>query len=171
MHFSKLLAAIIFSISFAHAQAHAGDVTIDVTLSPAGSFKAETKKVSGTAQKTADGVVAENVVIDASSLTTGISLRDDHLKKRLLTGQFPQVKLVKAVGKNGKGKGIMEIMGKKKNIEGTYKIEGNQLNAEFNLSLQDLEIKDVRYMTVGVKDKVTIHVNLPLASGGPVARK
>lgn len=162
MYLPKLFTSILLALSISQAQASAGEVAVDVTLSPAGSFKAETKKVSGKAHKTADGVVAENVVIDATSLKTGVSLRDSHLKKRLVTEKFPKIKLVKAIGKNGQGKGIIEIMGSKKNVEGTYTIENNQLNAKFKMKLSDLKITDVNYMGIGVKDEVTVNVVLPI---------
>lgn len=180
MHLSKIFTAILVSLSFSQAQAAAGEVAVDVTLSPAGSFKAETKKVTGTASKTADGVVAENIIIDATTLVTGVSLRDDHLKKRLLTQKFPQIKLVKAIGKNGKGKGKIDIMGKSKTVEGTYTVDGGKLNAQFKMKLSDLAISDVSYMGIGVKDEVTVHVSVPISdapardtatSGKKTARK
>lgn len=179
MYLPKIFTAIILALSFSQARASAGEVAVDVTLSPAGSFKAETKKISGTAHKTADGVIAENVVIDATTLKTGVSLRDTHLKKRLLTEKFPQIKLVKAVGKDGKGRGIIDIMGTKKNVEGTYTVENNSLNAKFKMKLSDLKITDVNYMGIGVKDEVTVNVSIPLtdaparstASGKKTARK
>lgn len=169
MYLPKILAAIVLALSFSQAQASAGEVAVDVTLVPAGSFKAETKKVTGTAKKTPDGVVAENVVIDATTLVTGVSLRDTHLKKRLLTDKFPQIKLVKAIGKNGTGKGIVEIMGKKKNVDGTYTVDGKNLNAQFKMKLSDLAISDVSYMGIGVKDEVIINVNLPISGDAPAA--
>ncbi len=166
MFFFETLAKLAFAISLSTAYAK-GQVTVDVTLSPAGSFAAETASVTGSAYMKGDSVVAENVEVNATTLKTGISLRDDHLKKRLMTEKFPKIKLVKAVGKGGKGKGIIEIMGKKKNVAGTYEVEGNVLKAQFKMSLQELNIKDVRYMGVGVKDEVTVNVSLPISSAPP----
>lgn len=153
---------VLFVIAAISPLSFANHVAVDVVLSPAGSFKAQTSKVSGTAYKTADGVAAENVIIEASALETGVSLRDKHLKERLLADKFPQIKLLKAVGKNGQGKGEMEIMGMKKLVTGTYKIDGDKLKAQFKMKLTDLEIKGVRYMGVGVKDEVTVSVDLPI---------
>jgi|GEM_PF-542076 len=140
----------------------ANNLQIDVALSPAGSFKAETKKISGSAHKTADGIEAENVVIDMKSLTTGIALRDKHTKEHLLVDKYPQAKLLKATGKNGKGTATIEVRGKTTEVSGTYTIEGNTLKAEFPMKLTDLDIQGVRYMAVGVKDQVKIHIELPL---------
>jgi polyisoprenoid-binding protein YceI len=164
----RFRALIIFVLSLtlnsAIAIAQSASVQVDVGLSPAGSFKAETKKVKGTAYKTADGVAAENVIIDLKSLSTGISLRDKHMKEHLMVEKYPQAKLIKAVGKNGKGVATVEIKGKKQKVEGTYKIKGNSLIAEFKVPLAQLDIKDIRYMGVGVKDEVTIHTTLPLGA-------
>ncbi|MGE0527983.1 MAG: YceI family protein [Bdellovibrionales bacterium] len=138
-------------------------VEIGVSLSPAGSFVAKTKKVTGSAYKTADGIAAENVVVDLKSITTGIGLRDKHTKERLMVSKYPQAKLIKAVGKGGKGVAKIEIKGKQQTVRGTYKVEGNVLKAEFPMRLPDLDIKDVRYMGVGVKDTVTVKIELPLS--------
>jgi hypothetical protein len=145
------------------ATAFGSQVAVDVKLSPAGSFKAETAKITGSATKTADGVVAENIVVDATTFKTGISLRDEHFKKRLQTDKFPQIKLVKAVGKEGKGKARIEIMGMTKDYAGTYTVDGNTIKAQFPVKLPDLKITDVKYMGVGVKDEVVIHVDIPIA--------
>lgn len=153
---------LISAVSFS-AGAFANSVAVDVKLSPAGSFKAESTKITGTATKTADGVMAENIEVDATAFKTGISLRDDHFKKRLKTDKFPKIKLVKALGKNGQGKARIDIMGMTKEYAGTYKIDGNTLKAEFPVKLSELKINDVKYMGVGVKDEVVIHVDLPIA--------
>lgn len=152
-----LLVGFLFSIN-----AFANQVAVDVKLSPAGSFKAETSKVTGSAKKTADGVLAENVVVDVQSLKTGIELRDKHLKDYLKGKEYPQIKLIKATGKGGKGKGVMEIMGMKKEVDGTYEVAGSDLKAQFKMKLSELKITGVKYMGIGVKDEVVIKVNLPL---------
>lgn len=158
--FTPIAAVLAFVIGNA---AFATGVEIDVTLSPAGSYKATTKKVTGSAYKTADGgVAAENVAIDLRTLTTGIGLRDKHTKEHLLVSKFPEAKLVKATGKDGKGTATLEIKGKKITVSGTYKIEGNALKAQFPVTISEVDIKDVRYMGVGVKDVVTVNLDLPL---------
>lgn len=155
--FIFLTSLISFSIN-----AQTTGAIVDVKLSPAGSFKAETSKIQGSAKKTADGVLAENIMVDLKSLKTGIDLRDKHLKERLLVDKFPVAKLIKAEGKDGKGTATVLIKGVKKDVTGTYKISGKNLEAQFKLSLSELDIKDVRYMGVGAKDEVTITVNVPV---------
>ncbi|MGE0762223.1 MAG: YceI family protein [Bdellovibrionales bacterium] len=142
---------------------------VDVVLNPAGSFRAETKKVTGYAYKTKDGVAAENIKVDLRTLTTGVSLRDQHTKKRLHTDKHPFAKLVKATGKGGIGKGIVEIKGMRREVTGTYKIVGKELQAEFPLTLTELQITDANYMGVGVDDKMVLKVNVPLKDRAPAS--
>ena len=143
--------------------ASAGQLQIDVALSPAGSFKAQTQKVEGSAYRTVDGIEAKDVSIDLKSITTGMSLRDKHTKEHLLVSKYPEAKLIKAIGKNGKGTATIAIRGKTQDVSGTYKIVGDTVKAEFPMKLSDLDITGVRYMAVGVKDQVMVHIELPLS--------
>lgn len=142
---------------FAGAQAE-----FDVTLSPAGSFVGKSNKVTGNAYKTANGVAAENVAIDLTGLTTGVGLRDKHTKEHLDIAKYPQAKLIKAVGHDGKGEALVEIHGVRQKVSGTYKIEGNTLKAQFPIELSKVNISNIRYMGIGVKDMVTVKIDLPL---------
>ncbi len=152
----------------AAAKADSANVKFDVVLSPAGSFKADLDKVTGYAYKTADGgYEATEVTVDLNSISTGVGLRDKHTKEHLMVEKYPTAKLVSASGKNGTGKAIIDIKGKKQPVEGTYKVEGNMFSAEFPMLLTDLDIKSVRYMGVGVKDKILVHVNLPIKDKAP----
>lgn len=155
--------ALLISTLMIGPLAFANNLQIDVTLTPAGSFKAVTKKVTGKVHRTADGIEADDVTIDLKTLDTKIALRDKHLKDYLLVSKHPQAKLVKASGKDGKGTATIEIRGKKTEVAGTYKIEGNKVKVEFPMKLSDLEITGVRYMGVGVKDEVKVHLELPLS--------
>lgn len=151
-------------VLFAQGARGEGRVEISVVLTPAGSFKAVTSDVTGQAYKTGDGVAADNVTVSLKSLTTGVSLRDKHTKEHLMVGKFPEAKLLKASGKNGKGTATVEVKGQRHAVEGTYVIEGETLKAQFPMQLSDLDIKDVRYMGIGVKDAVKVLVELPLVS-------
>lgn len=149
-------------VSFCISSVFASEVKINVTLTPAGSFEAVTKKINGYAYKTATGVAAQNVLVDVKSLDTDMELRNKHMKERLDAKKYPSVKLIKAIGKDGKGFALIEIKGIKKKYSGTYKINGAELEGTFKVKLSDLGIKDVSYMSVGVDDEVTVHITLPL---------
>lgn len=157
----SLILGIGFSLS---AQAQSG-AAVKLQLSPAGSFTLDAPKVTGEAYKTADGIVAENVVVDLTTVKTGIGLRDKHTKDKLEVDKFPHAKLIKATGKNGKGRAKIEVHGKTQDVEGTYKIVGNMLHAEFPVHLTNFDIKNIRYMSVGVKDQAMVSVKIPLKAG------
>lgn len=163
---SLLLVVVLFLPSLVFA--NISSVDVDVTLSPAGSFSAKTKKVSGKAFRISKGgkeiIQAKNINVDISSITTGITLRDKHLKERLLSDKFPTAKLLKAKGQNGKGIALLEIKGKKIKVSGTYTIKDDVLKASFPIKLPSLDITDVRYMGVGVKDTVTVNVTVPVVN-------
>ncbi len=160
---ARFLFLFVFTLfCYFTVNAQTANVVIDVKLSPAGSFKAETSKIKGSARKSGEDVFAENIEVDINSIKTGVDLRDKHLKERLLSDKFPVAKLIKAEGKGGKGKATLEIKGIQKEVTGTYKLSGNALQAQFKMSLAELEIKDVRYMGVGAKDEITLTVNVPV---------
>lgn len=137
---------------------------VDVTLSPAGSFVGKTNDVKGQAILKGEAVQAENIIINLSSLKTGISLRDSHTQKHLDTKNHPEAKLLKAVGKNGKGKAKIQFRGKEKIVDGTYKLSSDKktLTATFPLVLSEFDITGIKYMGVGVKDSVTVRVSVPV---------
>lgn len=156
----------VFATSFAQAQK--SDLKIYVTLTPAGDFVAKTTTIKGTAVEKADGsFTAENIEIDLNSLKTGISMRDDHMKEKYLdTKTYPKAILKKAVGKGGKGVGVLTIKGKDINVKGEYKKEGNLLISKFNLKLADTGITDVSYKGVGVDEELKIEIAVPIVAEG-----
>lgn len=153
--------SILMIMLFCTESVFAQSLEIDVKLSPAGSFQATTKKVKGAAQVSGNQATAEGVLVDLRSLTTGISLRDKHLKERLGVDKHPMAKLIKAEGKGGKGTATLEIKGQKLNVSGTYEVSGGRLKAQFKMKMSDLGINDVRYMGVGAKDEVTVSIEVP----------
>jgi hypothetical protein len=157
MKFSLLFLAICFS-NFAFA----GSAVVDVTLSPAGSFKIKSVEVRGFVTKSGDSVSGKNIVVGLRNVQTGISLRDTHTKKHLEVDKFPEAILVEASGKGGKGQGTIKIRGIEKKFKGTYKIEGKQLIATFPLKISYFKIKDLSYMGVSPEDDITVTVTVPI---------
>lgn len=166
---SFILSALFLS-QFSFSQS----VEVDVKLSPAGSFTAKTSDVTGEALYKGDSVMASNVKVNLKSLKTGIELRDEHTLKHLDVANHPEAVLIKAMGKGGKGKAKIKLRGKEKMVEGTYKISGDKkkLDATFPIALSEFDITGIKYMGVGVKDQVTVRLQLPLkeaAAGGAPA--
>lgn len=135
----------------------------DVALTPAGDFKAKTDDVKGEAIADGDTIHAENITVNMKSIKTGLSLRDKHAKEKYLeVDKYPEAVLVKAIGKGGKGKARIRFRGIEKDVDGTYKIDGSMLVAEFPLKLSDFGISGIKYMGVGVDDVSKVHVTVPL---------
>jgi hypothetical protein len=177
MGYKSLSALGLSYLLFFGFNVYAQSVSIDVTLNPAGNFKIETKQVTGTAYKTGDGFAAENILVDIRNLQTGVSLRDKHTRKHLGVPKYNSVKLIKATGKDGTGEALIEVMDKQQKVNGTYKVNGAMLEAEFPMVLSGVGIKDVAYMGIGVEDTVTVHVSVPIketaapAKAGPAPSK
>lgn len=157
----KIFAIIYLLINFSFA-AMAQSVSVDVVLNPMGDFKAKTAEAKGEAKMQGDEVVANNIVVNLKSLKSGVEVRDKHTQKYLNTASYPEAVLISATGKGGKGKGKIRIKGIEKDIEGTYKVTGKSLTADFKLKLTDFDIKDINYMGVGVEDEITVHVTVPV---------
>lgn len=150
---------LCFSVSFAKGQ----ELAAKVQLSPAGSFMVKSKVIEGAVKKENNGgFSAEKILIPVKTLKTGISLRDSHMLDRLKANEFPNIEVLNAKGMGGKGSAEIAIKGIKKSIKGHYKQKGNSLMVEFPIKLSDFSITDVRYLGVGVKDKVIIKAQLPL---------
>lgn len=152
---------ILFILLFS-STSFASHLKVNVDLSPAGDFAAETSALKGSAKKIPGGFVAQNIVADFRTLETGVGLRDSHTKKHLKVKEFPQAVLLKAKGKNGSGLALIKIMGQKHKIRGTYKIKGSMLKCNFKLKLSQLGITGIKYMGVGVLDEVDVHVEVPI---------
>ncbi|MFN8846823.1 MAG: YceI family protein [Bdellovibrionales bacterium] len=154
---SIFLACLIFG-----NLAFSAEASFDIKLSPAGNFTGKTSDVKGSAKKMGSKFTAENIMVNLTTVKTGIELRDEHTLKYLEASKHPNAILVKAEGENGKGTGVIKIKGIEKPIKGTFKINGNELMAEFPISLKEFKIEGIRYMGVGVKDQVIVKVKVPV---------
>lgn len=158
----SVIASLLISLLSVAAMA-ASEATADVELSPAGSFKAKTSEVTGEAVMVGDTITAQNIVVKLKGLKTGIALRDKHATEKYLeVGKFPDAVLTSATGSGGKGKGKLKIRGIEKDVEGTYKVSGNELTATFPIKLSDYGINGVKYMGVGVSNSVNLAVTVPI---------
>lgn len=151
------------SLSFSSAS-FAASVVASLKISPAGSFQAKTSSVKGgVKQQGPKIVVAGPITVDLASLTTGMKLRDEHMKDKYLeVKKFPTAILTLGEGVGGKGHGKLKLRNIEKEIQGTYKIQGKNLEARFNIKLSDFNITGIRYMGAGVKDEAEIVAVVPM---------
>lgn len=154
--------------------AHASDVSISVSLNPAGSFvaKSDAIKVEGHATKSGDNVSAKNITLDLNTLKTGISLRDNHMRDKYFeAAKHPKAVLTEANGRDGKFQGELVIRGVKKQIAGTYEMKGSKFHGKFPAKLSDFAIAPANYMGVGVEDEVEVEVVLDEKPQAPTVKK
>ncbi len=159
----SFLLTLALALSFNVFAADKG-INIDVSLSPAGSFQVKTDKVKGKLKEKKGMYQADRLYVKVKDLKTGIELRDDHMKKRILTKDPKSKKITvsKVKAKGGRGVGLIEIKGIKKKIKFTYKTSGKVMTASFKLNLDDFKIKDLKYMGVGAKNIVDVVANIPI---------
>ena len=89
---------VLFFI-FLSALVWGNEVEIKVTLNPAGSFTAKSSEVlvEGSLQVSNSQLKASRIVLPISSLETGLSLRDSHMKTNYFeVAQHPKAVLLEA---------------------------------------------------------------------------
>ncbi len=166
IHSLKAL-ALTLSITGVCSLSQAKEVNALFKLSPTGSFTAKSSDIKGSITQNADGSVsAEKIEIPLAQLKTGMGLRDEHMKDKYLeVGKYPNAIITNAKGKDGKGTATLEVRGKKTEVSGTYKIEGDEVLVKFPINITNYDIGKVKYMGVGVKDEGQIEARIPLAKG------
>jgi polyisoprenoid-binding protein YceI len=162
-----------------------GEVSVLCPLTVGGSFDARTKAVNGAVAIPAPDAqaIGGELTVDLQTLETGIGLRDRHMKSNYLEvergAEFAQARLQDIRVERLEGKttfrGVMTLHGERKEVSGTAEIEpqgnGYRLKASFPLRLSDFRIPEPTYLGVGVKDEVTVNVNLRATPAAAVARR
>jgi hypothetical protein len=154
----KFIAVIFLLYSFA---LQAGTIQVAVTLSPAGDFKAESSKARGFVEKKGTSFSATGLSVEVGTMKTGLELRDKHFHERL-GGPKAKIVITNASGTQGKGQGQININNITKPFSFDYKEIDGQVQAKFNLIPSDFGVKDVKYLGIGVEDKVNITASMPV---------
>jgi len=137
-------------------------ITVNVTLSPSGSFQATSTKVKGNLKKNGDVIEADKIQVMIESLKTGIELRDDHFAKHLNYSTHPKAVLSGLKAQNGKGSAQLEVNGVTKPVSINYELKDGIVKANFKVKASDFKLAKAQYLGVGVEDDVTISVEMPL---------
>ena len=146
---------LCFSIS---VFASDGSLSIDVSLSPVGTFKITSDKVKVKGlKKSGEQITAKKISIKKNDLKTGIDLRDEHMKKRI---KERTISVKDITASSGSGKGTIVINKVKKEINFSYKEDGDKIKASFSLNLPDYKIDDINYMGVGVENSITLNIEI-----------
>lgn len=149
--------AIVFCSVFAFAEDQA---TVFVSLSPAGSFSAVSKKVKGNLMKQGETFTAEKISVTVESFKTGIDLRDEHFWKHLQAAKHSKVTLTDLKASGGKAKANIEVAGVKKPVDVAYVVKGGDVVATMMLKASDFKLPKAEYLGVGVENNVKVEVTM-----------
>lgn len=157
----KFSIVLLLLSSFALAET---GVNADFKVTGGKTFTATTKDVKGKVILQNGEYIAQGIVVDLQKLTTGMSLRDDHMRNKYLdVKKFPDAVLTVGKGKAGNGIGKLKYRGVEKEIKGTYKqLSDSEVEAKFDINLSDYNVTGINYMGIGVKDTVNVRVVVPL---------
>lgn len=142
---------------------YANDLTVKMTLSPAGSFEAKTQKLRGEVTKTGDTYKSDSLWVKTADLKTGIDLRDDHFHKHLNAEKSPKITLSEVVAQNGSGSGMLNVNGVANKISFTYKsVSEKLLVAVFKVKASAFKLKEAKYLEIGVDDDVEVVASMDI---------
>ena len=153
---------VFLSLIFCFSAFSQTSISIDVNLSPAGSFQAVSTKVKGSIKATDQSIQADKISVLIDSFKTGIDLRDEHFAKHLNSESSPRATLTELKGASGKASAKLEVNGVTQTINFNYVTKNNIVSSKFKLKASDFKLKKAEYLGVGVEDEVTLAVELPL---------
>lgn len=136
-------------------------ITLFVTLSPAGSFQAVSKKAKGNLFKQGDQFSADKISVSIESFKTGIDLRDEHTWKHMNSKKNPKAILTNLKAAGGKATATLEVNGVKKPIAIAYKVQGEEVLANFAVKASDFQMAKAEYLGVGVDDLIKVEAIVP----------
>jgi len=121
----KILVTLLSFISFSvFAQS---SISVNVTLSPSGSFQSTSTKVKGNLKKNRDMIEADKIQVKIESLKTRIELRDEHFAKHLNDSTHPKAIISGLKAQNGKGTAQLEVNGVSKPVCIKYELNDGQV--------------------------------------------
>jgi polyisoprenoid-binding protein YceI len=161
-------------------------IIVKCPLTVGGSFEAKTNALDGQlfVSSRRPGEVEGTLVVDLTTLETGISLRDTHMREQYLevkkgdqfsTARLNQIRVngIDPANPAGTGAfhGVLTLHGVEKPVTGKAEIKpignGLQVHATFPVNISDFNIQRPRYLGVGVKDEVTVGVKFQTVSKRP----
>jgi hypothetical protein len=153
---------VVMAIIFASLSSFAEEkVTVFVTMTPAGSFQAVSKKPKGNLIKENGLFSADKISVSIESFKTGIDLRDEHFWKHMQSSKNPKATLTGLKAQGGKGVAHLEVNGVKKPVTISYIEKGSEVLAKFKLKASDFSLPKAEYLGVGVDNDVNVEVSFP----------
>lgn len=150
-------ASWLFAFGLASTASAKQGVVVKVSLFPIGNFDMESDQIEGKGVKTGSSYAAKELKVPLSSLKTGISLRDEHMREKLLEKEHPAIIVRDIVASDGKGTATLTVKGITQPIKFTYKDAGDgTAEATFPVNLPDYKIEGISFKGVGVEDEVQV---------------
>jgi polyisoprenoid-binding protein YceI len=155
------------------------EVTIVCPLTVGGSFEAKSKELRGEVVARADqpGAIDGALHVNLQTLSTGISLRDRHMRDNYLevqkgpeyaTAILEQIRIERLEGATTL-KGVLRLHGQRREISGTAALKEQdgriRVQAQFPLKVSEFEIPKPSYLGVGVRDEIEIKVSMTVVPG------
>ncbi len=171
--FIFLCSANVYSIDYKVVEKSEVSFAAKIT---GGSFSGSTHSIIGYAKYDEKNfTVTSELEIDAASLTTGISLRDKHMREKYLeTEKFPKILFsVKDATASNAAKSESELSGTV-TIKGTAKEEKIKISVEegsesqrivkakFPINILDFNIKQPKFLVIEMKPVVEVSLRLVL---------
>lgn len=106
--------------------------------------------------------------VDLNDFTTGIDMRDMHMKEKYLeTAKYPKARLVLdpvVIPKDGyfNWKGHLSLHGVTKAVEGVSFVDNKKIESKFEINTLDFNITKATYLGVGLNEKISLVVTLDL---------
>jgi polyisoprenoid-binding protein YceI len=162
-----------------------GEVTVLCPLTVGGSFEAKTNAVSGEVEVPPGppGVVGGSLEVQLNTLSTGIGLRDRHLRETYLEvtkgpgyaiAILDNIRIDRTEGA-GVFRGTLTLHGQKREVAGTTSVQKKdgqvRVSAEFMLKVSEFEIAKPTYLGIGVRDEVQVKVSFATTGLTTVARR
>lgn len=161
LQYKSALIALLLVFSFQTYGAGVG-IVAKVGLNPMGSFEAKSDKVMGKGKKGKHLITALEIRVPVSSLKTGMSLRDKHLKEHLESDKYKFIIVRDIKAENSKGTAKVTLRNVTKPVNFIYKNVGEGLaEATFKINLKEFGFEGINYLGVGVRDEVVIIATLP----------
>lgn len=151
-----------------------GNVTVVCPLTVGGGFEAKTQAVTGEVSLAADqpSSLGGALSVDLRTLTTGIAMRDRHMKDNYLEvangpdfekATIEDIKIEKLDGKTTFNATLV-LHGERRPVTGTATLErkdgGYKVQAEFPVRVSEYKIAKPSYLGVGVQDEIRIKIAL-----------
>lgn len=155
-----------------------GTVRVVCSLTVGGSFEAKSTAIAGSFNPISSTKVwSGEFVVDLNTLDTGIGLRNEHLRGRYLeTGRgegYARALLTEVTLSGidpdtltGRGSftGSLRLHGRTRPVGGQVEVRQTgpslRVRAAFPVALSQFDIATPRYLGVGVRDEVVVHVTI-----------